>query len=49
MKIVGRASSNSPGEMKPQSLLAEEDFTEHIHLCLLKIRAEHATDWVSSR
>lgn len=48
MKIVGRACSNSPGEMKPQSLSAEGDFTEHIHLRLLKIRAEHATDWVSS-
>lgn len=47
MKIVGSACSNSPGEMKPQSLSAEEDFTEHIQIRLLKIRAEHATDWVS--
>lgn len=47
MKIVGSACSNSPGEMKPQSLWAEEDFTEHIQIRLLKIRAEHATDWVS--
>lgn len=37
MKIVGRACSNSPKEMKPQSLAAEGDFTEHIHLRLLKI------------
>lgn len=47
MKIVGSACSNSPGEMKPQSLSAKEDFTEHIQIRLLKIRAEHATDWVS--
>lgn len=36
MKIVGSACSNSPGEMKPQSLSAEEDFTEHIQIRLLK-------------